>query len=492
MLTILLVLSLLIWFVVFLQQIGRHGFLVLLLWLLVAPVALNIIERPGSNPFVASEKQVLKSPTATSGGYFSNEASIKAKDWLDPTRILLGAFVLFALVDPLLKKKRLVTLDKTELWMVAFGAILIASVLLDTRRTAFGFRVAIDAFIVPFMAYFVSRRLITSETRFRQLGLIIAATGFYVIVIALLERLLLRQGLVAVVQGPFESRDLLYIVVATAFFMALPDQLRDGGFFTKRHLMDRMQQCVICLTPLIILMTWRRGLWLGFISGVLLFSVLVRRFTSYSRQLAIIGLLLLLTPVVFMMTQASIFQETVGARLGRENTVYSRFGAWTITIEEGLKRPFLGIGLNNLRDVLVHTRTKIAGVKSETHSHNSFLAFFAELGTVGLLAYLMVVGTLFLKGWALYRRSTAPRDRWLGISVIAILAAYLVPALTGSVLHYPSVTHVYVFSYFGAITGICGRHLYGRRRNPPSVQSAHLAMIRSRMKSLQPARYPVA
>jgi O-antigen ligase len=461
MLTTLVVLSLFIWFLVFLQQIGRHGFLILLVWLLIAPVALNVIERPGTNPFMAPEspRAAPSRPTSVPHGYLSNTAgTIQLKDLVVPSRILFGAFVLFSLLDPLLKKKRLLTLDRTETWMAVFGLVLVASVLLQSRRSAFGFKVALDAFIVPFMAYFVTRRLITNGARFRQLGLVLALTGSYLIVIALFERLL-RWGLVSVVQGPFESRDLLYVVIATAFFMALSDQLRDGGFFKKNNLVDRVQQCVICLAPIIVLMTWRRGIWLGFISGVLVFSVLARRFTRSSRQLAIIGLMLLLIPVVLISTQTSIFKETVGARLARENTVYARFGAWEVTLREAFKQPVFGIGLNNLRDVLAQSRIQFEGVKSETHHHNSFLAFFAELGVVGLFAYMMVVGTILFTGLTLYRRGAYPYDRWLGISIIASMAAYLVPALTSSLLHLPAVSHIYVFACIGAITGFCGRRL---------------------------------
>jgi O-antigen ligase len=326
------------------------------------------------------------------------------------------------------------------------------------------------------MAYFVTRRLVTNGTRFRQLGLVIAITGFYLIVIAFFERLL-KPGLVSVVQGPFETRDLLYVVVATAFFMALSDQLRDGGFFKKENLVDRIQQCVICLAPVIILMTWRRGIWLGFISGVLVFALLARRFTRSSRQLAMIGLMFLLIPVIFISTQTSLFKETVGARLQRESTVYARFGAWEITLREAFKQPVFGTGLNNLRDVLAQSRIQFEGVKSETHHHNSFLAFFAELGVVGLFAYLMVVGTILFTGLTLYRRGAYPHDRWLGIGIIAIMAAYLVPALTSSLLHIPGVSHVYVFACIGAITGFCGRRLPHPKTYKVSVQRANLALI---------------
>ena len=491
MLTTLLVLSLFIWFLVFLQQIGRHGFFILLLWLLIAPVALNVIERPGANPFIVPERAVPSRVTSVPDAYFSNTpGTIHLKDLVVPTRILLGTFVFFALLYPLLKKRRLLTLDKTETWMAVFGLLLVASVLLQSRRSAFGFKVALDAFIVPFMAYFVTRRLVTNGTRFRQLGLVIAVTGFYLIVIALFERLL-KPGLLSVVQGPFETRDLLYVVVATAFFMALSDQLRDGGFFKKKNLVDRVQQCVICLAPIIILMTWRRGIWLGFISGLLVFSLLARRFTRSSRQLAVIGLMLLLIPVVFISTQTSIFKETVGARLERESTVYARFGAWEITLGEAFKKPLFGIGLNNLRDVLAQSRIRFEGVKSETHHHNSFLAFFAELGVIGLFAYLMMAGTIIMRGLTLYCRATHPHDRWWGISVVALMAAYLVPALTSSLLHIPAASHVYVFVCIGAIAGLSGRRPLKPKRYKASVQRAHLAAIRSSIQPMQPARTPV-
>jgi O-antigen ligase len=485
MLTTLVVLSLFIWFLVFLQRIGRHGFLILLVWLLIAPVALNVIERPGTNPFMAPEspRAAPSRPTSVPHGYLSNTAgTIQLKDLVVPSRILFGAFVLFSLLDPLLKKKRLLTLDRTETWMAVFGLVLVASVLLQSRRSAFGFKVALDAFIVPFMAYFVTRRLIANSTRFRQLSLVMALTGFYLIAIALFERLL-KQGLVSIVQGPFATRDLLYVVVATAFFMALADQLRDGGFFKKKNWVDRIQQCVICLAPLIVLMTWRRGIWLGFISGVLVFFLLARRFTQSSRKLAIIGLLLLLIPVGFISTQTSIFKETVGARLGRENTVYARFGAWEVTLREVFKKPVLGIGLNNLRDVLAQSRIHFEGVKSETHHHNSFLAFLAELGVAGLFAYSMVVGTILFTGLTLYRRGAVPYDRWLGVTMVAMMAAYLVPALTSSLLHLPDVSHIYVFVCIGAITGLSRPRLLHPKTTTVPVQRANVALIPPRYQT---------
>jgi O-antigen ligase len=481
----LLVLAMFIWFLVFLQQIGRYGFLLLLLWLLIAPVALNVIERPGANPFIIPERVATLRATSIPHAYFTDApGTVELKDLVVPTRFILGTFVFFAFFYPLLKKRRLLTLDNTETWMAVFGIILIASVLLQSRRFAFGLKVALDAFIVPFMAYFVARRLITNGARFRQLAVVIAFTGLYLIVIAFVERLL-KPGLVSIVQGPFETRDLLYVVVATAFFMALSDQLRNGGFFKKENLIDRVQQCVICLAPFVVLMTWRRGIWLGFISGLLAFFFLARRFTGSSQKLAIIGLTLLLVPVAFISTQTSLFKETVGARLERESTVYARFGAWELTLGEALKKPIFGIGLNNLRDVLAQSRTEFEGVKSETHHHNSFLAFLAELGVVGLFAYLMMVATIIARGLTLYRRAVHPHDRWWGISVVALMAAYLVPALTSSLLHIPAVSHVYVFVCIGAIAGVASRRPLKPKISKVSLQRARLAALRSGLKPVQ-------
>jgi chromate transport protein ChrA len=104
---------------------------------------------------------------------------------------------------------------------------------------------------------------------------------------------------------------------------------------------------------------------------------------------------------------------------------------------------------------------------------------------IGLFAYLMMVATIIARGLTLYRRAVHPHDRWWGISVVALMAAYLVPALTSSLLHIPAVSHVYVFVCIGAIAGVSGRRPLKPKISKVSLQRARLAALRSDLKPVQ-------
>ncbi len=62
MLTILLLICLVIWLPVLLYQIKERAFLVLVIWLFVAPVAVNLVSRPNTNPF-------FQTPAVEKGGW---------------------------------------------------------------------------------------------------------------------------------------------------------------------------------------------------------------------------------------------------------------------------------------------------------------------------------------------------------------------------------------------------------------------------------------
>src|SRR5215813_11471275 len=70
----LLVVNLLVWFPILYYNIHHRGFAVLLLWLFVAPVASNLINRPGANPLFQSAEEVegREAREHRMGGYFTD------------------------------------------------------------------------------------------------------------------------------------------------------------------------------------------------------------------------------------------------------------------------------------------------------------------------------------------------------------------------------------------------------------------------------------
>ena len=470
----LFLLCVLVWLPILFHQITNRGFQVLILWLLIAPVAINVIQRPNRNPFfrVSRSQEPLIVERAQKdtplgirrGGYFSNTVNFSWKDVIDPTRLLLFTFFVLTLLESR-HSKSWVSLDKTEVWMGIFSLILMVNVFLFTRRYSYGIRVAVDAFMVPFLAYYTMRRFVVSEVQLRLFTKMLCFLGSYLIVLALAEKLA-RSG-VSVnsfyrVKGPFDHRDLLYMVLVAVFMVVLSEictgqfRLHDNSMFLRY-----VRWFVTALSPIIIFFTWTRGNWLGLLSGIWVFFFLGRRLLPFSRKVIFISLILLMAPVALLGLQAALTDDILENRVAKTSTFFARLAAWEILVDETLKQPILGIGLNNSRDVLQRRRmtSKYADVKSLTTPHNGFLAIFAELGFVGFIAYAAIVICMLRLGLRLYRSGTSVQARWGGIAIVALLVAYYVPTLTETVLQAPELSHVYVFACIGAIVGCYAKTL---------------------------------
>ena len=453
------ILCALIWIPLLIHLITQRGFLVLIIWLFIAPIATNVINRPGSNPFfippVVQETRSVQARQVNT--YFVNPDVIVLRDLFEPTRTLLGACFVVLLLTALLKRKSLAPLDRTETWMGVFSLLLIASVFLQSHRLAYGLHIAGDAFIVPFLSYYVARRLVTHEVHFSQLTRAIGYMGLYLIVIGLIERLA-HPGLFYRLMGPFGSTNVLYVVLMVVFFMVLRDSFHSVALPQEKQVLPRsVRWFVLYLSPVIICLNWTRGDWLGFFLGVGIYLLLGHKFINPSRKLAAVGLMLMIIPVLAVGVQELIPKEIVEERVAEQSNIYGRLATWDLALQEGIKQPIFGIGLNNLRSVLGTTTRRFQKIASFDTVHNSFLALFAENGAIGLLVYLVLVASIVRMGLTLYRTAPHAQERLLGVVVIAIMIAYLVPAFFSQTLHITNLSHVYVYVCMGAIAGLHGQ-----------------------------------
>jgi len=464
---------LLIWLPIVLVQINQRGFLILLIWLFVAPIASNVVRRPQTNPFfeVSAVEDADLGRKERRAGYGTAETTIKLNEVLEPSRLLFGAYLLVFLLSALKRKRPQVPLDKTEKWMAAFSVLLVASVLLQSTRTAFGLRIASDAFIVPFLSYAVARRLVISEDRFRKLTQVLGFMGFCLILISLIERLV-HPSITYRLKGPFDFRDALFIVMMVVFFAVLMDLVSTSRQGQKPVLPRGIQICIVSLAPVIIFLTWTRGLWLGFLLGIWTVAFLGRKLVMWRRKLLILGLVLGLFPVAVLAVQELLGVEEVYSRVANTRNIHGRLGTYEIMLGEASKNPVFGIGLNNARDVLWEKREQTSsGVKSYFVSHNSYLALVTELGAMGLLGYLAIMASIFGMGVRVFRMEKLPQDCWRGIGVIAIMVAYLIPAAFDTTLYRPWLPPIYVFVYFG---GVAGLYDLSRLQRPVRQIQSHL------------------
>jgi O-antigen ligase len=446
MLEAFLIVSLLVWFPIIFYLMSQRGFSMLLAWLLIAPVVTNVLAGH-TNPFfkapeVESELSMNEARRPAGEGYAKAATSIRLQEVLEPTRILVSVLFGIFLLNALVKKGRSLPLDRTEIWMGLFSIILVLNVLLMSRRVAFGLKTAVDAFMIPFVAYYITRRYVTSEDRFRQLIKILGYIGIYTVIFCVVERLA-HTEVVYRLHGPFAGAGQLFLVLTVIFYAIL------AGTQNFSH---SPQRYLLYAIPVITLLTWSRGYWLGFLAGVGTFLFLGRRYISKSRKVGAIGVTLIL--LAFMAAGSLIVSDMVGQRVANTNTVEWRLARWQLTLEASNKQPLFGIGFNNLRDVFGATHG------GYTTAHNSFLSLFAELGIVGLLAYLAIIFSMIWIGLRIYRTGAQTLDRWRGITVVSAIIAYQVAAATITILYTVELSQVYVYVFVGAVAG-----LYSRRHS---------------------------
>ena len=469
MLPILLIICCLIWLPILLYYVTDKGFALLLAWLFIAPIALNLIDHPNRNPFLSTEREIdyaeqfLREKAekearqaSAKKGYRPDDATIRIDELLVPTRLLFLALTLMLVMNKYYRKIPLEPLNTTERWMLGFLILLVVNIFFLSGRLANSLKIATDAFFIPCVAYYVTRRLVSDEARFKQLINMLIAFGLMMVLIAGLERIG-HSELTYRLRGPFPQRNQFYIVSMVVFFMTLLYTMRypraPGEPLTLHAVCCRV---ILCSMPIIIFATWTRSNWLGFLAAIGVTLFFARRFFSRGSKMVMMGLAILLIPLLLISVHVVIPAEAIDSRIANERTIYSRIGAWIVQLQAGIRNPVLGIGFNNVRELLYDNRIYFMGVRSLVDSHNCFLALFVELGLCGLVAYLAIAVSIVRASLKCLHGAGRREDRWLGIVSMAILVGHMVPGFTSILLYMPNVSHVYVYACLGALASVAG------------------------------------
>lgn len=193
-------------------------------------------------------------------------------------------------------------------------------------------------------------------------------------------------------------------------------------------------------------LTFTRGSWLALALGVGILALLTKRWLLWIFA-ALAGAAILSSP-------------SIAARVGELLNFSSGTGAfrlklWRIPLTMIADQPLLGVGIGNY----LATFTEYVFRNPELNvgwvvygAHNSYLTLWAETGTIGLLAFLLVLGVAFRGGLALHRAARAGNDRWLQYANAGILAALVGFAFNG--LTSNSFMHPRAAAYFWVLVGI--------------------------------------
>ncbi len=196
--------------------------------------------------------------------------------------------------------------------------------------------------------------------------------------------------------------------------------------------------CILLIGLWSLLLTFSRGAWIGFAVGITLFAILIWRIEKKRLPLLIMGIGLMFIGVAtfaiiyrpFLAARAGVGDESVELRSSSDRAVYNEMALRAIG-----ESPILGVGLGNFPWVaaryLVDTGFDLRGQQV----HNIYLAAWAELGIVGFVLTMLVIGTGL---WAGIKSTT---DEKLSgderITRAGLLAGVMALLVIGLIDHYP-------------------------------------------------------
>jgi len=220
--------------------------------------------------------------------------------------------------------------------------------------------------------------------------------------------------------------------------------------------------CGVVLGLVALVLTASRGAWIASATSLTLFWLLIwrRGLVSLKAPLALGGLGLL-TLVPFMdQIMMRIFGDDGGA-------AYSRIPLMKLAMSMVGDNPFWGVGANNFAYAMpYYVSLDIAGSWLFT-VHNKYLLVWTETGTVGLVAFMVFLGSILLNS----------RRGWLGDHpFLPPLSMAVGAAVTGQMLHmffdlFNGRANVQILWIVGALVAAIASLEVAARANPASLRA---------------------
>jgi putative inorganic carbon (HCO3(-)) transporter len=171
-------------------------------------------------------------------------------------------------------------------------------------------------------------------------------------------------------------------------------------------------------------LTLSRGLYVAF-GAVLLFAVF--SVGSVRMRLGMVGAAIVAAVAVLQVPYISL---RVLGQHGPETAIASfgqRLSIWTSSLQLIHDHPVLGVGLRAYQTAIVPY--VLPHEIPELYPHNVWLAFWAQLGLLGILSFVFIFLSLVVRGWLAFKRATGmPKAVLWGV-----LAALITFAVHGTV-----------------------------------------------------------
>ncbi len=180
---------------------------------------------------------------------------------------------------------------------------------------------------------------------------------------------------------------------------------------------------------LLVILTLTRGVWIASALGISITAMFVpKRVFIYT----IISIGVLFSALSFL--SPSFNQRVYSTSAESKMSNNQRRNIWTANFEIFKDHPLIGVGytLNNERLTEYYDKLNIPQTELKSHAHNQYLHFAAGTGILGLMMFLIFLGTIFRKGIMGFIQNNDTLIKSVYLSLLSSFICFITAALTES------------------------------------------------------------
>lgn len=363
-----------------------------------------------------------------------------------------AAVLAFFYAGAAVRPRRRLELDRTGPYLVLYGAMVCLGLVLS-RDVSLSMRF----FIFHVTALLLALLTVSMVRRFEQLRLLAALAVLGITVASLYgcwqvyagtavvgahPNLTLNDGEIQRVFSFFDNpnnfAELLVMLVPLDFALIGTARTRGGRFCA-----------VIALVPCLISLafTYSRSSFIALLLAVVIFFALQDR--------RVIPLFLVLALLAFPLLPRSIYERVLSIGDKEDTSVNYRFAIYE-AVGEFLKDHWkrgVGLGSDVLQKVLKAEYEPMYDGNYPIHAHNGYLQVWCEMGILGLLSFLGLLGGQLKGALRAFRRGTDPRVKLMLSGAAAGFCGILVISVAEYTWFYPRNMFIYFFLF--GIIGAC-------------------------------------
>ncbi|MHB1393313.1 MAG: O-antigen ligase family protein [Clostridia bacterium] len=230
-----------------------------------------------------------------------------------------------------------------------------------------------------------------------------------------------------------------YLAINLSFALARFRSLREDMLLTMN----------IILSSICLLLTYSRGGFAAFGAAMLVLCLLKERKKGLSLYLAAMA------AAFFILNSAGPYNRADLGSVYQDSSSLYRLEIWKAALNMFLDSPIFGNGIGTTWYYLSSGSDKL--YRYILHSHNIYLQVAAEMGIIGLCAFINLVGKMVWEGYRLLQEKALEEEAYIIQGFIACAASICIHGLIDAVIFVPALSLVFM-GYFALYNRVVSEH----------------------------------